>query len=243
MCGRKSYNSIDFALIKPGFIEQNNKSSLPIRSYWIPSSNSGIVDSIMQYSFRLGKINAWLKLSNNDPESFPYSLELKRKSDGKLLAAGPIFKDEIFNFVLTADSDKLTNWKKKKSRYVYILGINNRGDISLLFPRPKYNMEKLMYPVDIQNSTSIINIDYSGFSIGSPYGFDTYILITSDSQIPNPIGLEQSGVQDSRSVSKDMNTNPLGRLLFSYGSKTRGDDVTISSNWSMQRLIIESKEK
>ena len=77
------------------------------------------------------------------------------------------------------------------------------------------------------------------FRIGKPFGPDTYILLTSYDQIPNPEMMESKGVK-TRSKSRG---NPLMDLLSNMGSTTRGSTPIMPVDWSLNRITTISVEK
>jgi hypothetical protein len=81
------------------------------------------------------------------------------------------------------------------------------------------------------------------FSVGPPFGLDTYILLLSEEPI-DPNLLPASGVV-SKSGTRG-NSSPLANLLANVGnSRSRGIDkpLAVPATWSVQRLIFRSTEK
>ena len=76
------------------------------------------------------------------------------------------------------------------------------------------------------------------FTIGPPFGVDTYFLLTSAEAIANPEVLDFAGVRGTPLPGK--NYSPLEKLLYGLGSSYRGSPPATFTNWSIQRLPILS---
>lgn len=246
LCGRYKNKNIEYSWVKPGGCYDKNQSTIPLETAWISTSNKGLIDSILSYSVRLGKDKAWLELKNeNDMENFPYTLALKRHRDNAIIFEGPVFYIDTLSFELVTTREKLLNWKPNNPRYIYVIGMNNKGEIKVLYPNPDFpNFEKVRFPVDPEDPPLEIKLDFSDIYIGPPPGYDTYILITSDSQIPDFQMVEQPGVQEAlQNTGLKGDFNSLSTVLKNYGARTRGDNCLVTTNWSVEKLVIESKEQ
>jgi hypothetical protein len=221
--------------------DQKTTSSLPVISDWIEVSNKKLKESLDQMyetAFKLAKINAWLTLEiPDDGGSFPYQLALRNSSTGKLVKEGKVQEGEIYGLALVLDSLLLKDWDKSK-RWIYVLGIDSYGEVSLFYPGSG-NVENREPEVVDQLPSEIILGNKKLFKISKPFGPDTYILLTSNDQIPNPETLESKGVK-TRSSSKG---NPLVDLFDNIGSTTRAGNKIMPTDWSLNRINIVSIPK
>ena len=124
-------------------------------------------------------------------------------------------------------------------RWVYVLAIECNGEGQLLYPlsgEGNFLPEKSPTP-----SGWPTEIDLSGkngtFTIGSPFGIDTYILLTTADQIADLSAFNFSGVlQSTRGGPK----SPLAQLLGNASANTRGVNPSVPVNWSVQYMPIRS---
>lgn len=228
--------------------ELSNKSTLPVRTTWQSDSYSKLADSLLHYSSKLSRIKAWLEVSNPyDVENFPYSIALKRRSDNMIISGEvTLYSGDKCDLVLVAKDGELAKWKgkeDKKSRYIYVVGIDSRGATFLLYPQKSF-LDNSKLPSDLTNPPSIIELESSGFTISPPFGTDTYILITSDSRIPDYMALEQSGVVFDTGTRKGNDPfDQFKEYIFEPGNSRRSRDVSISTRWSVNNIRVESKAK
>jgi hypothetical protein len=76
------------------------------------------------------------------------------------------------------------------------------------------------------------------FTITPPFATDTYFLLTTQPQ--DSINLASLNWKGVRGATRGAGS-PLDRLLSSVG--TRGASTDVPTNWSLQRLAIQSVEK
>ena len=80
------------------------------------------------------------------------------------------------------------------------------------------------------------------FRIQPPFGVDTFVMLTTETPLSDPGVLQGTGVRarDLKGPADD----PLGRLLAQVGaSKRRAVPLVTPTEWSIQRLTIESVAK
>lgn len=76
------------------------------------------------------------------------------------------------------------------------------------------------------------------FEVTPPFGYDHYILLSLDEQIPN------ADVFNSEAVNTRGYTSPLLKYLVNGGVKARGNEIFISpSSWKKQVMTIQSRSK
>ena len=78
------------------------------------------------------------------------------------------------------------------------------------------------------------------FTVSAPFGRDSYILLASREPIPNIQYLEQEGVMRGAGGREGGEDNPLTSFLLSRG-KTRGHSKPTPTDWSSERIEVESK--
>ncbi len=238
MSGRQVNDNLEYAFYLPEITNDQTTSSLPVNSDWIEVSDANLkesLDNIYNTAFKLAKVNAWLTLEvPEDGGGFPYHLVLRNSNTGKLVKEGKVQEGEIYGLALVLDSLLLKDWDKSK-RWIYVLGIDSYGEVSLFYPNSG-NVENREPEVIDQLPSEIILGNKKLFKISKPFGPDTYILLTSNDQIPNPETLESKGVK-TRSSSKG---NPLIDLFSNIGSTTRAGNKIMPTDWSLNRINIIS---
>lgn len=241
--GRIVNDKLEYTFYLPEMVnKENSLSSLPLISNWIEIPGAEVLkDSVRMINdtaFKLAKLNAWLTMEVPEDEgSFPYRLALRNSSTGKLVSEGNVFEGEIYGLTLVLDSLMLKDWDKGK-RWIYVLGINRNGEISLYYPNSS-NVENREPEITNPLLKEIMLGRKKLFEIVEPLGPDTYILLTSNDQIPNPEMLESKGVK-TRSTSRG---NPLVDLFSNIGSTTRAGNKIMPVDWSLYRMTTVSVEK
>jgi hypothetical protein len=76
------------------------------------------------------------------------------------------------------------------------------------------------------------------FQITPPFGTDTYILLTTSSQLPEPDILKFESVVKGSTRSIE---SPLEQLLHGASSGTRGNLVVTPTDWGVQVLHTHSQ--
>jgi hypothetical protein len=212
----------------------------PRRTNWVTIAEEQKTDAApesdpaAQLSFaaqRLAKLNGWLTLQSaaTDAEPFGYTLGLQRVADKTLANDGDkTHKDDRYSLVLNGSRDYAG-----RSRWVYVLGIDCQGAGQLLWPQEGPGGK---FPTD---SGRMDQIPLPGmvFRITPPFGTDTYILLTTSSQLPEPDALNFEGVSrgGSRSIS-----SPLEDLLQATSGASRGAAVATPTDWGVQVLQTHS---
>jgi hypothetical protein len=74
-----------------------------------------------------------------------------------------------------------------------------------------------------------------------PFGLDTYILLTTDENIPDPYILEFDGI---RTRGQTRGEDPLlAKLLYAVGTGSRRPGAVAPMNWSIDRMYLRSVGK
>ncbi len=270
LVGRATATEVEYAWLRKNISESDSKAKLesnedgnscssdspyPPKTNWVSlgqtsDSLAKASETLATYANRIARVRSWLELPTppggaNDP--FPYRLALRRadalsngrQSAGAYVQEGTVVDGETYGLVLRAEG-KITAATPR--RWVYVLAIECGGEGILLYPRSgegNYLPER-----SPGNSAWPTEIDLSGkggeFTIGSPFGVDTYILLTTADQIADLSAFTFSGVwQGARGGPQ----SPLTQLLGNASTNTRGVNPTVPVNWSVQYMPIRSVAK
>lgn len=231
----------EYALVRRDIaLGDQRRSSLPIRTDWM-SGDDASGGRLTERMMGLARVNAWLRLqSPPDATPFPYRLVLRRAGKD----VGPedtLSKGDEITMVLRADPPRLA--EPIAPRWVYVLALDEWGKSTLLYPPGGGGgLNRLPTREQSANPPSDMPLLDGRFTIAEPLGMDTYIMLASAEEIPDPSVLEQQGVRTREPVR---GYSPLGlaALLGDLGTNTRGADRTTPTNWSLQRFAVRSKEQ
>ena len=205
-------------------------SPYPIRTDWVPASDGA--GALPQLAAKLAKLHGWLELQSSvtADSDYPYHLALQRISDRTVPEdKGSTYKGDSYRMMLQARGDT-----RSGARWVYVLAIDCQGGGQLLFPSQGGGNR---YP---QEDGRLDQIPLPGvqFGIGPPFGTDTYILLTTSTQLSDPYVLNFKGVVrgGERGVS-----SPLESLLGSTSAGTRGNLVQMPTDWGVEYLQMHSQ--
>jgi hypothetical protein len=210
-------------------------SPYPLRTDWIPMDGdaaSNAPQSLTDAAVKLAKLNGWLKLQSSvtGATSFPYTLGLQRASDGEFAEnGGKTYKNDLYNLTLNGSIDAVT-----KPRWVYVLAIDCQGTGSLLWPQDGPGGR---FPTDKGRLASIPLPDLT-FQISKPFGTDTYVLLTTSSQLGDTSVLSFTGVVKGANRS---GSSPLEDLLMSTSTATRAAHVPVPTDWEIQSIQTHSQ--
>jgi hypothetical protein len=124
-------------------------------------------------------------------------------------------------------------------RFVYVFAIDSAGSSTLLFPRGAAGAVENRLPVAVPDSTELPReITLAAFRVAPPFGIDTFMLLTSATQLADPTVLEGEAVR--RMEMTRGSTDPLTQLLAQQRSTTRGAAASTPPSWSLERLSILS---
>ena len=229
---------------------------LPIRSDWVrlregPEGVRAAGADLTKMALLLARIRAWLTLQSPPAqETFPYHLAFRQVVDGKLgevKDSGEFREGEQYKLYLRADANALAARDSLTPRWVYVFVIDHFGDGTRVFPPPGRGNEgnRLPYAQVGEKSDFQPLIPLSGVSpdadiaIGSPFGVDTYFLLTSDNAIDNPEVFNFEGVRTEAGTRGT--SDPLTDLLSSASSMTRGAGARpVPAMWSIETLTFRS---
>jgi hypothetical protein len=206
-------------------------SPYPIRTNWIESPDAGA--TLKQLASKLAKLNGWLQLQSSvtgDDSDYPYHLALQRISDHATAEdKGPTYKGEAYQMMLQARGDTRTS-----ARWVYVLAIDCQGSGQLLFPTQGGNNR---FPQE-NGRLEQIALPGARFRITPPFGTDTYVLLSTSTQLSNPDALNFEGVVRGGAGGT---SSPLENLLGSTSAGTRGSMVEMPTDWGIEYLQMHSQ--
>jgi hypothetical protein len=194
--------------------------SLPASTAWCEPTEDGIA-MLADYAMRLARVRAWLTLPPPpDDGAFPYRVAFE-----------PTDKTNYYRLLLVCDPERLK--KGVRPKYVYVFDIDSTGASFLLAKRSDSPI-----PISGTKLESEIELDVIHFT--PTYGIETFVLLVTDQPLQDPEGtLAFDGV----TRSKDLPTDPLGRLLATTGLPTRSAASASSDcNWRLYRLTVKSSE-
>jgi len=215
-------------------------SALPLRTDFtmiitgLPP-NEDAAASLNDNAARLAKLDAWLHLQNSvDGDPFPYRLVVARVgSDGKktVLQDGGVTREgSEYQIALVGDPNNNAG-----ARWVYVLGIDCQGHGTVVWPREGPGRR---YPADGGMRDQIRLEDWGNYPT-APFGIDTFILLSTGTQLADPTMLNFDGAVSNSSASRGV-TNPLENLLGSASAGLRGNPVATPTEWSVQILQMHS---
>ena len=219
-------------------------ASLPPETRWVPAQFSSesfgsAVDELNTLAGNLARIHGWLELSTPpDQGGFPYHLavvEANRLPDGPETTTA--LGGHEYALVLRTDKDHLSSYVEQRRVYVFV--IDSDGNGVPLFPRVAFGDVQNIFPRPDQtangNPQQIVLGKPDLFKITPPFGTDTYFLLTTQPEDSiNLMSLRWKGVRGATRGAG----SPLDRLLSSVG--TRGAASEVPTNWSLQRLAVQS---
>ena len=268
LVGRPATNDVEYAWVLPGASKDasialqqtpgangasNQKSirsgsSLPPETRWVTAqlSSDGFndaVDSLKTLAGNLARVHGWLALSTPpNSGSFPYHLAVVEADhmDGPEVTTA--YGDgRKYALVLRADKKSLGSYVEQRRVYVFV--IDGDGNGVPLFPKLAYGDVQNIFPRPDQTANGYPEQIVLGkpdlFRITPPFGTDTYLLLTTQPQ--DSINLESLRWKGVRGETRGAAGSALDRLLSNVG--TRGVASDVPTDWSLQRMPIQSTEK
>ncbi len=218
---------------------------MPPRSDWVPSGPEAAA-SLQQKALLLARIHGFLTLESPPTrESFPYHLAFKNIATGQFHQAGDLVENERYKLYLRAAEDALKNPQVLTPRWIYVFAIDHFGKGSLLVPVLGHGNEGNHLPYaqagEHPKFDPLIPLDAAeyDFSIGEPFGVDSYFLLTSQEPIDQPDLFEFEGLR-TRAATRDA-ADPLTDLLSGLASGTRAPHrAQTPGTWSIESLTFRS---
>ncbi len=247
LTGRNN-GGLEYALIRPNVSSSDTTfmTSLPLRTNWFATDPATKpADSLSNYAVRLGKLNAWLNLYA-PPDDFPYYLGIKRAGGALLQPNEIVYEDDRLELVLLLDTLRAT--VHHSMRYVNVFGIDSKGKMVLLYPRPELGDGNKVHFMGKWQAPKMIPLmknskDPLGFDISEPFGYDTYFMVASEAPLPSDI-FKSDGVI-TRGAGEP--GNGLTNIMRNCGTRTRAPKedppVATASKWSINKIVVKSAPK
>jgi hypothetical protein len=250
LVGRLAGPRVEYAWLHPRIgASDQHRTGLPVRTSWrsLETSPGGAESTpaaaldLETDILRLRKILAWQVLESPPGASALYHLAVRRALDGALVNGGALIASEQYGLLLRAQPAPATS--RVHPRYFYAFAIDSHGKSVLLFPTASGSVENC-FPLPCMPGRAIANppqeIPFgpvASFTVGEPFGFDTYFLLSTDEPLPNPWILEWEGVR----TRGPRGETPLEELLSVTGGTSRSPERNVTPiNWSIERVLLES---
>jgi hypothetical protein len=240
LVGRLAGEGIEYAWIRPGIMESDSECTpLPARTVWVAASDSNAASALRELLTRLARVHGWQELESPPGATLPYQLAVRRdrERDSTLIGdGGTLIGEQSYHLILrTRDGVPVP------LRYVYVFVVDSGGSGVLLFPPPNSGFVENRVPVaELKANDPLreIPLGSQGFVVDSPYGKDTYFLLTTGEPLNSLASLQWEGVRGPQAVPH----SELERLLIATASGTRGDAGTIRTpaSWSLGKVIFTS---
>jgi len=252
--------NVEYAWVEPGATEDSAKSAkelpLPLRSDWIlaqgtPESVDRAASQIVDKAQRIGRLRAWLvlpDLGGSSQKSFPYHLVFREVGTNNYVNDGELRDGSKYKMYLKADPKNPTGIVAL--RWIYIFAIDHFGKGTLLFPVLGRGNEGNQFPPKAPEASEasaakpLVAVNGDGdeedFSVGPPFGTDTYLMLTTEEPIDNPEIFEFDGARSKGSTRGIHSENPLTALLSGVGNTTRAALRPVPTSWSVERLTFRS---
>jgi hypothetical protein len=249
LAGKWNGKGFEYAWVRPGITEEDQAdTNLPVRTDWVPASDADSTDNLRKKALTLNRIYGWVTLDvpggGAGAGDFPYRLALRKVGTTTNLVAGKDYttEGEQYKVWLSANPEEVVAIAKTgriAPRWVYIIAIDRDGNTDVVIPGGQSNVGNHVPgdekpPAEIQMTSEPYD-----FSIGSPFGLDTYILITSADEL-DPRIFPAQGVR-TRSLSRGTG-NPLADLIQNIGvtRRSRGVAKPVPTTWSVQKVTFRS---
>ena len=213
----------------------STSSRYPVRTDWVLVNELASVlpgaSMLNKYASQLAKVHGWINLASSptgaSSENY-YTLVFRNLAsqaivrDGELVRAG-----DRLEMMLTSPASVT------EKRWIYVLDINCRGQGTLLYP---VEFSENQFPNDAENGEQIHLRGAKAVEVGSPFGLDTVIVISTAQPLPDPYALNFDGVT-TRGIKTQ---NPLGQLLSKTSRGTRGLQSAVPTDWGMSIGSLQS---
>ncbi len=258
LCGRANGAAVEYAWTLPDATDETASKMgdhlpLPLRTDWIAGGGDSEIQkavlTLNEDSRKLARIRGWLTLEAPPADgAFPYRLALRDVDTGEFHTAGDVHDGEKFKLYLKADEAALKNANLTR-RWVYVFVIDSSGETQLLYPDATRGNEGNLQPYTMVNekpkfepTIALPGGDAYDFSIGKPFGVDSYFLLTTQEAI-DPAVFNAEGVR-TRGGTRGGASDPLNELLSGVNTGTRGAKrPETPGTWSVEAQTIRSVAK
>ncbi|MEM8933348.1 MAG: hypothetical protein AAGE94_19315, partial [Acidobacteriota bacterium] len=242
LVGRRIGDGLAYTWARPGVDASDPDAVLPPRTAErVLGDDPGRFGlELTEMAQRLSRIRFLFTVESAHDTTFPYRLVLRRFEDaGSAEAIGttgverPVVRvGETLGLALDATTDR----PQLAPRYVYVVLIDGNGRRQLLFPHPRHGSVENRFPrpATEPDERSIIPLGPQPIlRVREPTGLDTYLLLTLDQPLTDPLVLDEDGVRAPRG-----DDHPLARLLLLRHVGMRGDATSLPLDWSLDRTSV-----
>lgn len=220
-------------------------SSLPPETRWVRAQSGSktfttAVGELSDLAGSLARINGWLTLpSPANDGGFPYHLVIyeTKHPEATESVTTTIGDGRTYGLALVADPKDLKRFTGPRRVYVFV--IDSDGNGCPVFPNAAYGDVENVHPTAEETADGIparIDLGSSLFSVGKPYGTDTYFVLTTEPRDSvNLASLAWEGVREQ----KRGNESPLDQLLSNVG--TRSPRPVTPASWSITKIPMRSE--
>lgn len=231
LIGRFVRGRVEYAWIRAGVDRRDAEHSmLPSRTRWIAATTDDATASALRESLlSLRRIRGWEVLATPTGASFPYQLVVRGARSGDVMDGGRLIGNEPYGLALRALHGAR---RDLEPRYVYAFTVDGDGRSVLLYPSASSGSAENRLPVAGAAPAEIRLGDRALFTPMKPYGFDTYLLLTTDEPLSDPRILEWDPVRGGGATPK----TPLDTVLSLAPRDRSAAPLRTSANWSIERL-------
>jgi hypothetical protein len=216
--------------------------SRPLGSDWFgidPAHGSVSTQAVplTDAALRLASTVGWLELDRPPGAEFPYRLALQNAATKQIAGPDELRGGQQYKLLLKLEPGADS---RVPSRYIYVFVVDSSGSGTLLFPTG--NLDNQFPPKNVEKAPETIALTKgeADLTVDTPYGTDTYILLSSDQAIDNPATVFNfQGVRSGTETSRGL-TSPLARMLSLTGTGTRGVKAAVPTDWSIQKTAYRS---
>jgi hypothetical protein len=184
-------NRIEYAWIRPLMRNTDRLAGgLPPRTAW--TSDPG---RLSQDLATLRRIHDWLSLISPPGTPAPYRLAVRDERTKQLVRDGVVVGNHVYSLVLRS-----TAQHPEHPRWYYIFVIDRHGNSQLVFPTT--GSVENRYPLADPAPDEIPLGNPSAFRVTRPYGFDTFVLLSTEEPLPDPSILGWDGVRARRALGE-----------------------------------------
>jgi hypothetical protein len=213
-------------------------SPYPLHTDWFAEDEMvGNESRLTNSAVKLAKLNGWLHLDSSSlsgQTEYPLRLALRRVSEEQFVRDGKTYDGGNYELWLVS---KARDYEGATPRWVYVLGIDCTGQGMLLWPHPAQAQGR--FPSSEEDRRSEIQLPRKPFPVQEPLGTDTYLLLTTATELMNTSALSFSGVVTTRDLKRAL-MDPLEELLDSTSAGLRDIPVPTPTNWSVQSFQTQS---
>lgn len=208
-------------------------SPYPIRTDWVSPMGVDGAPSLRQLAVNLARLNGWLQLAQSGAagdSDYPYHLALRREADQAMAEdKAQSRQGDVYQMMLQARGDTRTD-----PRWIYVLAIDCQGKGDLMFPRQAGGNR---YPLQDGRLDRIL-LPGAKFRVTPPFGTDTYVLLSTSTELSNPDVLSFGSVVRGGQRGTG---SALEMLLTSTSAGTRGSAAEVPMDWGVEYLQLHSQ--